>query len=203
MTAGISVFNEQNSLQIDDRYDTYTLNKKYVTKNISPGILPTGINAFSPTVLGGEIWTGDPSSQKNDVTVYSFVKGLNSTDNFGLQVFKEDGSTAFHSGSKPLRVVDFVRRAIRKTNGNTDFDSITKNYSGYGRLGVVIPNSIPVPIPLGGTAVPMTGLSYPTAVINTNGDIVFGYRIYNTVGGVSDGKLQGYNDFIVVDLTDY
>lgn len=203
MVAGISVFNAQNSLQIDDRYDTYTLNKKYVTKNISPEFLPTGINAFSPTVLGGEILTGNPSSQNNDVTVYSFVKGLNSADNFGLQVFKEDGSTAFHSGSKPLRVVDFVRRAIRKTNGNVDFESLTKNYSGYARLGVVMPNSIPVPISLGGAAVPMLGLSFPTVVINTNGDIVFGYKIYNTISAVDDGKLQGYNDFIVVDLTNY
>ena len=203
MSVGMSVFNEAKSLQIDDRFDTYTLNKQYVTRNLSKDNLVSGISVFSPTVLGGEIQTGNPSAQINDVTVFAFTKGVNSTENFGLQVFKADNTTAFHSGGKPLRVVDFIRRDLRKADGSIDTTSITKYYSGYTRLGVVIPNTIPIELPMGGTAEPRVSLQYPAVVINGDGSVVLSYKLKAVVSGSSSNVANGYNDFIIVDLSNY
>ena len=118
--------------------------------------------------------TAAPKTQLNDVTVYTFTKNVNINDNFGLQVFKADGSTAFHSSGKPLRVVDFVRRKTHKPDGSRDYDPLTKYYSGYGRLGVVIPSTIAI-VTLTGNINAGTALLYPSAKINTD-NIVFGYR---------------------------
>lgn len=203
MSAGMSVFNNANSLQIDDRFDTYTLNRQYVTRNLGKDNLGAGINVFSPTILGGEVQTGNPSAQVNDVTIYTFTKGLNSTENFGLQVFKADGTTAFHSGGKPLRVVDFIRRDLRKTDGSIDTSTITKYYSGYTRLGVIIPNTIAIELPMGGTAEPRISLQYPAVVINGDGSVVLSYKLKAVVTGAANNVAKGYNDFIIVDLSNY
>lgn len=203
MPAGMSVFNEANSLQIDDRFDTYTLNRQYVTRNLSKDNLGAGINVFSPTILGGEIQTGNPAAQVSDVTIYNFTKGLNSAENFGLQVFKADGTTAFHSGGKPLRVVDFIRRDLRKTDGSIDTSTITKYYSGHTRLGVIIPNTIAIELPMGGTAEPRISLQYPAVVINADGTVILSYKLKAVVTGAANNVAKGYNDFIIVDLSNY
>ena len=200
MVAGMSVFNTQNSLQIDDRFDTYSLASKFVTRDITASNLPVGINVFSPTTLGGEIQTAAPKTQLNDVTVYTFTKNVNINDNFGLQVFKADGSTAFHSSGKPLRVVDFVRRKTHKPDGSRDYDPLTKYYSGYSRLGVVIPSTIAI-VTLTGNINAGTALLFPSARINTD-SIVFGYRPRYIPPEIYENP-QGFNDFIVVDLTNY
>lgn len=38
------------------------------------------------------------------------------TDNFGVQVFRSDGTTAFHSSMKPLKVVDITTVTIPQSN---------------------------------------------------------------------------------------
>lgn len=49
------------------------------------------------------------------------------TDNFGVQVFRSDGTTAFHSSMKPLKIVDISTIAI--TQNNTVASSVA-SYEG-------------------------------------------------------------------------
>lgn len=200
MVAGITVFNDKNSIQVDDRVTTYGLTTKYVTRDLKT--VPAGINVFSPVVAGNQFHFVPSSDQRADIEVFNFTSaGSGVTENLGLQVFRADGSTAFHSSTKPLRVIDFYRRNTQKADGSPDTSKVTRSYTGYKRLGVAVPSRIPL---LRYVGQPNRGsiIFWPEITINAGGSIDFDFGFTYIPPEVYDTP-AGYNDFIIVDLSDY
>ena len=203
MAVGISVYNDKNTLQLDDRCVTYGLVKKYTTRDLSN--LYDKVCAYAPTVSGGKIQVNPRSTyrQPNDVDVFIFGQPT-TTDNFGLQIFREDNTVAFHSAYKPIRVVDFIRVPVINGRGYQEMNKITKTYTGYGRLGVIVGNSTAL-IFVSSNPNQAVQLIQPQITI-TGGTIeFFGYDtgINPAVRDSLQSLPGGYNDYIVVDLTNY
>ncbi len=203
MTVGMSVYNDKNTLQLDDRCVTYGLVEKYTTRDLSN--LYDKVCAYSPTVDGGKIQIKptDTSVPPNDVDVFIFGQS-NNTENVGLQIFREDSSVAFHSANKPIRVVDFIRAPVTYNVTQQGMEKITKTYTGYGRLGVIVGNSTAMIFVPSNLNIPIQ-LIQPQITI-TGGTIEFWG--YSTVlnPAIRENLITipgGYNDYIVVDLTDY
>lgn len=203
MAVGISVYNDKNTLQLDDRCITYGLVSKYTTRDLSN--LYDKVCAYAPAVSGGKIQVKPMNnySQPNDVDVFIF--GQPSTpDNFGLQIFREDGTVAFHSAHKPIRVVDFIRVPVINDKGYQEMEKITKTYTGYGRLGVIVGNSTAL-IFVPSNPNLAVQLIQPQITITGNTIEFFGYGtgINPAVRESLQSMPGGYNDYIVVDLTGY
>lgn len=202
MSVGISVYNDKNTLQLDDRCVTYGLIQKYTTRDLSD--LYDKVCAYAPTVSGGKIQINPPSNyqQPNDVDVFLFGQP-NNTANVGLQIFKEDSSVAFHSANKPIRVVDFIRTSVYDNNKQA-MVLINKTYTGYGRLGVIVGNSTAMIFVPSNLNIPVQ-LIQPQITITGNTIEFYGYgRTLNP--SIRENLITipgGYNDYIVVDLTDY
>ena len=196
MVAGITIFNDKNSIQVDDRFNTYGLNGKQVVRNIQ--YLPTGINVLSPVIVGNPI-RFISFTQSTDIEVFNFA-GMNSTyENLGLQVFKENGAVAFHSSAKPLRVIDFFRKNVRNSYGSPDLLSVTRKYPSYSRLGIVMCNQVPIFAKIDG----FWRIYMPKITIQTNGDIYFEFEYSDSPVQNLNITTSGFNDFIVADLSDY
>ena len=196
MVAGITIFNDKNSIQVDDRFNTYGLNSKQVVRNIQ--YLPEGINALSPVVAGNPIKFVS-FTQSADIEVFNFTKISSTHENLGLQVFKEDGSVAFHSSAKPLRVIDFFRKDVRNSYGSPDLSSVVRQYPGYSRLGIVMSNRIPIFSKIDG----FWRIYMPKITIRANGDIYFEFESSDSPVQNLNITTSGFNDFIVADLSDY
>lgn len=196
MVAGITIFNDKNSIQIDNRFNTYGLNSKQVVSNIQ--YLPTGINVLSPVVVGNPI-RFISFTQSTDIEVFNFTS-INSTyENLGLQVFKSDASVAFHSGAKPLKVIDFFRKDVRNSYGSPDVSSVIRKYPGYSRLGIVMSNRVPIFSKTDG----LWRIYMPKITIHANGDIYFEFESSDSPVQNLNITTSGFNDFIVADLTNY
>ena len=203
MAVGISVYNDKNTLQLDDRCVTYGLIQKYTTRDLRD--LYNKVCAYSPTVSGGKIQVKPMNNypQPNDVDVFIFGQP-NSTENVGLQIFREDSSVAFHSANKPIRVVDFIRVPVINGQGYQEMPKITKTYTGYGRLGVIVGNSTAI-IFVPSNPNLAVQLIQPQITI-TGGTIEFfgyGTDLSPAIRESLQSMPGGYNDYIVVDLTDY
>lgn len=196
MVAGITIFNDKNSIQVDDRFNTYGLNSKQVIRNIQ--YLPEGINALSPIVAGNPI-KFISFTQSADIEVFNFTSMDSTYENLGLQVFKGDGSVAFHSSAKPLRIIDFFRKNVRNSYGSPDLLSVTRKYPGYSRLGIVMSNQVPIFANIDG----LWRICMPRVTIHANGDIYFEYEHMEAPVQNMNITTSGYNDFIVADLTNY
>ena len=205
MAIGISVYNDKNTLQIDDRGITHGLVNKYTTTDLNN--VEKELCAYSPTVDGGQIHIRTIKSsapQPNNVDVFVFGKP-STPDNFGLQVFREDGTVSFHSGYKPIRVVDFIRTPnITPQDYEELFTGITKTYEGYGRLGVIVGSSSAMFFVSSNINSPVQ--VFQPAVVITGNTVQFGWYANTLPPAARDSvvvKSSYHNDFIVVDLTNY
>lgn len=198
MVAGITIFSNDNTIQVDDRYDTYGLTNKYITTSI---IGTQGqLTALAPSVNGGIIELGkDP--HPTSVDVFEFKK-TNATpnDNFGLEVFDANGSTMFHSSKKPLRILDFVRMPPKKPLDWQNIPTLSKSYPNAAKVGVVISNWSPMVAETGKLNLP-SAIFRPTIKITGN-VVVFGWWGIE-VGVVIPSTLGNFCDYLVVDLTNY
>lgn len=204
MAIGISVYNDKNTLQLDGRGITYGLVSKYTTTDLNSS--ENKVCAYSPTVAGGEIHIRTlktQAPQPNNIDVFVFGQP-SMPDNFGLQVFRDDGTVAFHSGHKPIRVVDFIRTPIITPENYAEVFMITKTYAGYGRLGVIVGSStVLISVP----ANPNSPVQVSQPAITITGNTVqfswYTERLPSAARNSVEVKPSGYNDFIVVDLTNY
>jgi len=130
---------------------------------------------------------------------YAFVPQPNVTNaNYGFEVRRADGSLAYGSWWKPLRVVGQI--------GTMDGNSMTFNGQGGRKYGVGhVINTLgqSSPVPSGTWRVNGTGTLHRTA---GNQVIMEGKQIYFTNWGFNPGNTS-YNQprglHLVVDLTDY
>ena len=204
MAVGISVYNDKNTLQIDDRGITYGLVDKYTTTDLNNS--ENKVCAYSPTVAGGKIHirtlkTSAP--QPNNIDVFVFGKP-STPDNFGLQVFRADGTVAFHSGYKPIRVVDFIRTPILTPQNFAEVFTKTKTYAGYGRLGVVVGSSTLLISTSSNMNSPIQ-VAQPLITITGN-TVEFSWYVSSLPPSARDSVStvpSGYNEITVVDLTNY
>lgn len=201
MTAGLTVFSDSGTLQINQDYVTYGLDKKEVgVKNTE--LSYNGFKVLTPTVPGDYILVGKEVQDK-PVDIYYFNTASKSTTSCGLEVYNSDGTVAFNSNSVPIRIIDFVRRKSTNSSGAAgDISVLTKTYTGYKKLGVIVSNYSAVLIVIGGMAVPKLNVYYPRIRISSD-TIEFSYyqKLTTTRGAVS--VLNAYLDFLIVDLSDY
>lgn len=197
MVTGISVFSDSTTIQIDDRYATYGLIEKIVTRNTSLSQLI--LTALRPVVNNAPIDIGKVDNGY-DVELYKFGLPSEVTDNFGLEVRNANGNVVYHSSYKPIRVIDFIRKPTKKSDGSINLDITTLNYS-VSKIGVIISNWSQIFKP-GDSMTPMLIIK-PRITIN-NGTVVLGHWT-TTLNQPSqfDYVVDSFNDFIIVDLTNY
>lgn len=142
MTAGLQVFNDWGTVQLDQDYISFSMSAKgTLAMTGDPANHPqpmtvgqitvTGQNpiiAFlppPPSANGGAVHLLGRSQSGSQFTFYfsclgqqafgleywvfdDAVMGMGAGESFGLQVYRADGSLAFDSGTKPLRIVGVV-----------------------------------------------------------------------------------------------
>lgn len=126
MDAGLSIYNEAYTLQIDSNYRNLVLVSKQTYSQNSPIEQAGTIFALSGI---GYISDGFNTDQRMWVygsgTVYGFaLAGQPQNESLGLQVFDANGNACFTSSSKPMRVIDMINGAFF----NQDKPVITRNY---------------------------------------------------------------------------
>ena len=134
MTAGLQVYSDSGLIQIDDRYSNLALRTKFTTTTSSvSGTLDTlnyatvDVSATYPIVavntagriallgaysIGTNLWRLQfvSSSGNTTFTAYVFDYPVSPGNNFGLQVFRDDGVLAFDSNIKYAKVAAIVNR---------------------------------------------------------------------------------------------
>lgn len=200
MPAGLTVLSEHNTIQIDDRYETWGLSRKYtVAVGETWQGSRTAISAIRGTIENTSVNYG-PVGQEHGFDVYEFEKGAGSSDRSGLEVFDANGSTIFHSNGKPLRVVDFIRQSTANIS-SPDIMRIEKTYGGVGKIGVVVCRYVPIYIPTGYNS--MANVIIPSFLINRNYlEIAYQQKLSNL--SRDDAQfIDTYFDYMIVDLTNY
>lgn len=133
MRAGLQVFNELNTIQIDDRFSSYTLSEKVTltssrilgSSNSYDGILYTVVGL--DTVVAVQCKTGSTltrlqtmtsdswrigiatQGRGQTVTLFLFRPGIQMQSTEGLQVFNDDGELVFDANANNLsgeRLID-------------------------------------------------------------------------------------------------
>lgn len=126
MVAGLTIFNDSNHIQIDDRIKTISLIK---ARDSSPIDISKEMVALSVK----EYHHRQGISDARGLPMYVFsLQPQPNQSNYGLEIFDKDGGSAFHSGSFPLRVVHYM-----EINTYTS-DAITHQVPNVGKLGYVI-----------------------------------------------------------------
>lgn len=143
MPAGLQVFNDSGTIQVDQDYVSFSLSAKGVcSMTLDPALHPQPMYIGSVTVAGQnpiiafrppvQSTPGGPAvnllsrqQSGNQFTFHFRAKhnqpfsleywvfdsagyGIGGGMNFGLQIFKADGTIAFDSGTKPIRVVGVI-----------------------------------------------------------------------------------------------
>ena len=221
-TAGLQVNNDSNQVLIDENNKNYQLKtsgsgtcstsqtsggktRYYTSITITSVTAPlfaigntSGSAAVSLYFIGvsGSDWTFTVMSATNGATFdyWVFDVATSSPENFGLEVYTAAGALAFHSGLKPLRIVDILTEA----DGGDTYTSgrsyaVIQNQSGWRWTKIDF----------------LTGTQY-TAFLSafsvTSGNVVsVGAMLYENflMAGVHvDDSYTGEDtQFIVVDVT--
>lgn len=135
MATGFKCYSDGGTVQISEDYLCYAMTAKgSLTLTLDPTPHPNPVYQGSVTVTGtapiiairaeqpccvvgisnsGSTWTFNLRGGvvTTPVDYYVFDEAANapeSSDNFGLKVWRADGSLAFHSSTKVLRAVDFI-----------------------------------------------------------------------------------------------
>lgn len=127
MDAGLTIYNDAHTLQIDSKYRNLVLvSKRDYSQNSAieqdgTVFALSGVGYISDGVGGdARLWVYGSG------TVYGFaLAGQPVNQNLGLQVFDENGNTCFTSSSKPMRVIDMI-------NGQFFNQSKPSIYRDYG-----------------------------------------------------------------------
>lgn len=134
VTVGIQVKNDSSIFQIDETYKNFQLtnassgttsnsyndgNYNYyyydytITNAVNPIIALYCANRYvvvTAITKSGATWTFRIASEFNDasVNIYVFDVITTSPHNYGLQIFNSAAELVYHSGNKPLRIVDVI-----------------------------------------------------------------------------------------------
>lgn len=118
-------------------------------------------------------------------------------ENYGLEVFRADGSLAFSSAWKPLRVVGRINNA-----GQPTFSGVPGKKYGVGHI--IDQFSQSAPIPAGTWRVQGTGTMHSTNGANAT---LSSGQIYTTVWGTQPPFATQYDqpkaEHLIIDLTGY
>lgn len=114
MEAGLTIYNEAHTLQIDSQYRNFVLvSKRDYSQN---SVIEQAGTIFA---LSGTGYISDGVGSDNRLwiygsgTIYGFaLAGQPQNQNLGLQVFDANGNTCFTSSSKPMRVIDMINGAF-------------------------------------------------------------------------------------------
>lgn len=134
MAVGLEVYNETNKVQITSEYSNMVLRSKkrkvdqnaFTTEGLFFAIQPdigedNPVSSLNPNLYRRQVhrelqkrrnWCSayaDAGSSLGNMTIYSFdiptVADLTATENLGLEVYKADGSVAYNSNLKYMKVL--------------------------------------------------------------------------------------------------
>ena len=226
MVAGLKVFNDSNTIQITDEYKNYRyLSKRTVTmpakfRNLSrqettiadPNnnilaalvLTPTSncncIRRHSNGTTTFRLYSDAPSVE---IYFFTFDDGHIPRDNFGLEVFTEQGGIAFSSSMKPLIVSSFIVDSVDfKTAAASTVLAPLSGGRKYAVISTAAARStrfIPAGGGLGITLVNETTALYSAINNNFTRVVVKGE---GTIGGYRAGEGGiSYSPILVVDIT--
>ena len=127
MASGIEIKGNVSNVQITSESFSYMLENNFQISN-STIITTAGIVALNPQSGSSLSAPVRMSSNKNEFTIKGIgrahVFGNNvSRTNFGIEVYREDGTVAYNSGSKLLKVIDSgvldAEKEFRKNYGRS------------------------------------------------------------------------------------
>lgn len=244
MPAGLQIFNEYGTTQVDDRYFSLMLRTKAnltlaaeqqnnwqtiryfnslaITAEC-PVVAISGVlaNVYAVQSTGTNTWNvWVQSAISQTVTVYVFDYAKNCTDNVfssenvGLQVFKENGELVFDSREKPMRVIGVVTADANGNNGSSCTVPTGRSYavaqSSYGSRLINRDNISglePGGLEFGNKWMEYEsrfGSTSETNNIVTAGMHVMGHYIYQSaISTQQTDYTDGYNYFFLIDVTGY
>lgn len=132
MAVGIEVLNNDRKIQVTSEYSNMVLRSKVRKLGKNPFTVEGLFYAIKPDV--GQICTpfGDNAGISiGDLTAYGFdvptAADITSTEKLGLEVFKADGSVAFNSNLKYMKV-------LASSRSNTGSRVLIEEYDGVASL---------------------------------------------------------------------
>lgn len=206
MAAGVKIYNDSGTVQIDETYfnlvlidkQTITISTPTTTEYdysvagdvvaVAVSVNPETFITKSSTVSGG-IWTyrfvffnGVGSTGTCTFTVYAFGKAPAATETVGLKVLDGSSNLIFHSQFKPLRIL-----------------AINSNASGYtgpsGRnLAVMFVNISMY------TVVVFPSTAWESDTLSVSGNVISSSRLL--VGSPATGTVQT-GTYAAIDVTHY
>lgn len=202
----MTVFNDGGSLQIDSNYFNVYIESvkdiasgKYPTQTPFDNHADTPLFAIQPTPNGlYTIVFKSTNFENNRFKLY----GISDTpsqlsSNFGLEVYRADGSVSFSSKNKGLKIIDYVKTNVKQSQNDIFF---SKNY-GSNNIAV-IPAVLPigfVPGQAGSAIVYSIAFSIQSGVLSAK-KIAFA----TASAGFLDRARDVYDvEFLVIDVSNY
>lgn len=198
MEAGLTIYNEAHTLQIDSKYRNLVLVSKRDYSQNSAIEQDGTVFALSGV---GYISDGAGSDSRlwiyGSGTVYGFaLAGQPQNQSLGLQVFDANGNTCFTSSSKPMRVIDMINGAF--FNQSKPF--FNKNY-GVARCAICYGQPYVAWVENGSYKIGVfdsnisSGVTLsPIAMISTN---------QSTYQNTALGKYMGEYNHLILDVSYY
>lgn len=168
MPAGLQVYSDSGLIQIDDRYSNLALRTKFTATtasgtgpNYSFWTYTTVVTATYPIVamsgpriallgcvnIGGNQWQLQfVSPAQATFTAYIFDYPVSPGNNFGLQVFRDDGGLAFDSNIKYAKVAAIIQRPAGQPSGNGGGSGQNWDYLSLpaGNYAAIMPSRVGV-----------------------------------------------------------
>lgn len=214
MTAGLTIYNDDFDIQIDSDYTNLSLiSTMKIPAQGEP--IPPYDGEEEPNITTA--WTSKPIFALQPLPINSYQTIYRRIGNgfihifediprnsigsgFGLEVYKDDGTIAYSSKYKDVKIIDYVKMSIKST---VEVDFFSK---GYGSTNIAV---IPTVVPIG------FSLRYGTPMAMVYG-IYFALTstgvlkaTMQSIGSVPIGAAENMNvnsyrvEFLVIDTTSY
>jgi hypothetical protein len=211
MDSGITIYNDSNTVQIDNKYRNLSLAR---TRTLSAGdqiIMPPSSNPRMSAIyseggvicapiylnVSGYFVSDNAYSVVGNGTFYDFEDLPLVAGDYGLNVFKDDGSLCFSSAMQPLRVL----YAGSGTLGSYLDATLYSGTIAAGRKIAVILGQQPICVYADGSKIHSKALKVTTSATGFVSVVFTTFELYTANVTGSQGNLN-YN-FLIVDITGF